>query len=184
MGIKKSTGRGTRLRHSTSLEWDELMKAKRHIPPITYATGENSPLRHSTGTEFDYKVLAALMRGEGGEAVTPKPNTKDNPKIHGIPDKANEDTYYLDVYLRNRVAAAKGERGGGRLTSGVYEAKGQVPGEAEGRMVHPGSGSRVRGMPRDAEARPGDVETPRAPEEDGKKKRETVEKFTPMPLDY
>ncbi|MFQ6030416.1 MAG: hypothetical protein ACE5Q6_23320, partial [Dehalococcoidia bacterium] len=152
MGLKKSTGRGTRVKHSTGLEWDELVRAKKHYAPIKYATGENSPVRHSTGTEFDYKVLAGLMRGEGEELVPPKPNTKDNPKIHGIPDKAQEDTTYLDMYLQSRVDAARGERGG-RLTSGVRDARGLVS-ESEGRVVHPGSGSRVQGMPPDPEAQP------------------------------
>ena len=188
MGIRKSTGRGSRVRHSTALEWDELMKAKKHIPPILYATGENSPLRHSTGTEFDYKVLAALMRGEGGEAITPQPNTRDNPKIHGIPEKATEDTYYLDVYLQRRVEEAKGQRNEGargRLTTGVAEARGEFPGEGpEGRVAHPGGGSRVRGMPHD----PADVtrERQRAERdaERAKKKSDASEKFGFQKLDY
>lgn len=110
MGLKKSTGRGTRVQHSTGLEWDELQRAKKHYPAIKYSTGENAPVRHSTGTEFDYRVLASMMRGEEGEepvAYTP-PNTEDNPKLHGIPEKAQEDTTWLDLYLRKRVEAAKG----------------------------------------------------------------------------
>ena len=187
MGIRKSTGRGARVRHSTALEWDELVKAKKHIPPILYATGENSALRHSTGTEFDYKVLAALMRGEGGEAITPQPNTRDNPKIHGIPEKASEDTYYLDVYLHRRVEEAKGLRNQaarGRLTAGVSEARGEVPGEGEARVAHPGSGSRVRGMPHD----PADVtrerELAQRDRERVNKAREARGKFDFKGLDY
>lgn len=184
MGLKKSTGRGSRVKHSTGLEWDELVRAKKHYAPIKYATGENSPIRHSTGTEFDYKVLAGFMKGDGVEVVAPGPNTKDSPKIHGIPDKAQEDTTYLDLYLQSRQDAARGERGGG-LTPGTDEARGQVS-QAEGGAVHPGSGSRVRGMPADPEAQPKDGEgLPEQQEEDRvKKQREALERFTPMALDY
>jgi hypothetical protein len=57
MGIKYSTGRGTRVRHSTALEWDDLKKKKKKYDPIKHATGESSSIRHATGTEFDYKAL-------------------------------------------------------------------------------------------------------------------------------
>lgn len=57
MAIKYSTGRGTRVRHSTALEWDDLEKAKKKYSPIKYSTGEDASIRHATGVEFDYKYL-------------------------------------------------------------------------------------------------------------------------------
>jgi len=50
-----ATGRGTRVRHSTAMDWDEWAK-KRRIHPIKYATGEDGQIIHSTGREFDKKV--------------------------------------------------------------------------------------------------------------------------------
>ncbi len=63
MGIKYSTGRGTRVRHSTALEWEDLEKAKKKYDPIKHATGEEASIRHATGTEFDYKYLYKMMAG-------------------------------------------------------------------------------------------------------------------------
>ena len=57
MGIKYSTGRGARVRHSTALEWDDLKKKKKKYDPIKHSTGEDAQIRHATGTEFDYKAL-------------------------------------------------------------------------------------------------------------------------------
>lgn len=57
MAIKYSTGRGTRVRHSTALEWDDLEKQKRRYNPIKYSTGEDAHIRHATGTEFDFRAL-------------------------------------------------------------------------------------------------------------------------------
>jgi len=58
MGIKFSTGRGTKVRHSTALEWDDLEKTKKKYSPIKYSTSKDSPIRHATGVEFDFKYLA------------------------------------------------------------------------------------------------------------------------------
>ncbi len=57
--MKYSTGRGTRLRHSTAIEWDELekKKKKRGYHPIKFSTGGNAAIKHVTGTEFDWKAL-------------------------------------------------------------------------------------------------------------------------------
>ena len=63
MGIKYSTGRGTRVRHSTALEWEDLEKVKKKYDPIKHATGEEASIRHATGTEFDYKYLYKMMAG-------------------------------------------------------------------------------------------------------------------------
>ena len=50
-----STGRGTRVKHSTSMDWDEVAE-KRRIYPVKYSTGEDGRLKHSTGVEFDNKI--------------------------------------------------------------------------------------------------------------------------------
>lgn len=57
MGIKYSIGRGTRVKHSTALEWEDLEKQKKKYDPIRHSTGEEAHIRHATGTEFDYKAL-------------------------------------------------------------------------------------------------------------------------------
>ena len=50
-----SIGRGTKVKHSTSMEWDEWEK-KRRIYSAKYSTGEDGQIIHSTGKEFDKKV--------------------------------------------------------------------------------------------------------------------------------
>ncbi len=50
-----STGRGTRVKHSTAMDWDEWAK-KRRIYPVKYSTGEDTQIKHSTGREFDKMV--------------------------------------------------------------------------------------------------------------------------------
>ena len=64
MSIKYSTGRGTKVRHSTALEWDDLEKTKKKYSPIKYSTGEKATIRHATGVEFDYKYLAEKEKAE------------------------------------------------------------------------------------------------------------------------
>ena len=59
--MKHSTGKPTRLRHSTGYDWDELEKIKARAGPYRYkkprcSTGEDAYIRHSTGREFDYKA--------------------------------------------------------------------------------------------------------------------------------
>jgi len=50
-----STGRGTRVKYSTSMDWDEWAR-KRRIYPTKYSTGEDARIIHSTGAEFDKSV--------------------------------------------------------------------------------------------------------------------------------
>ena len=50
-----STGRGTRVKHSTSMDWDEVAE-KRRIYPVKYSTSEDARLIHSTGRVFDNKI--------------------------------------------------------------------------------------------------------------------------------
>ena len=72
MGIKYSTGRGTRLKHSTAMEWEDLEKVKKKYDPIKHSTGEESTIRHATGTEFDYKVLSKRMQSAWGLQSKPQ----------------------------------------------------------------------------------------------------------------
>lgn len=46
--MKYSTGQGTRVRHSTATEWDELYVRKKSLK---YSTGRGPAIRHFTGTE-------------------------------------------------------------------------------------------------------------------------------------
>ncbi|MCK4326593.1 hypothetical protein KAW55_07555 [bacterium] len=50
-----STGRGTRVKHSSGMDWDEWAKKRRKYP-VKYSTGEDGQITHSTGVEFDKKV--------------------------------------------------------------------------------------------------------------------------------
>ena len=103
MGLRTSTGKGTRLRHSTGLEWDDLAKAKKKYTPLKHSTGEDSKIRHSTGTEMDYRAL----RGEPEDDET---ETNQETRLHSIPEKAGEDTKFLDLYtqsMRKKVSAQR-----------------------------------------------------------------------------
>ncbi len=50
-----STARGTRVKYSTGMDWDEWAK-KRRIYAAKYSTGEDGQVIHSTGVEFDKRV--------------------------------------------------------------------------------------------------------------------------------
>jgi len=50
-----SVGRGTRVKHSTAMDWDEWAE-KRRIHPVKYSTGEDGQITHSAGREFDGRV--------------------------------------------------------------------------------------------------------------------------------
>ncbi len=75
MGIKYSTGKGARVRHSTAMEWDDLEKAKKKYDPIKHSTGESASIKHATGTEFDYKVLSKRLE-ENSPGLHSKPQTE------------------------------------------------------------------------------------------------------------
>ena len=90
--MKYSTGKDTRVRHSTAREWDELEKAKKRsgYQELKHSTGEKPAIKHATGVEFDYK---ALIKG-----------TEEN---KGIPSKVysksiEEGNMYLDLYCRSQ----------------------------------------------------------------------------------
>ncbi|MFQ5875938.1 MAG: hypothetical protein ACE5JL_19360 [Dehalococcoidia bacterium] len=125
MGLKLSTGRGTRLRHSTGLEWDEMEKAKKKYTPIRHSTGEESKIRHSTGREMDWRAL----RGEASEGEEEPPQKA---ALHSIPARAQEDTTYLDLYLKTKRSRASAhhqvapeddgeERGEGKRTKEQFK---------------------------------------------------------------
>ena len=50
-----SIGRGSRVKHSTAMEWDEWAKKRRKYS-AKYSTGEDGQIIHSTGKEFDGKL--------------------------------------------------------------------------------------------------------------------------------
>ena len=85
--IKHSTGRGTRVRHSTAMEWDEWERRKgtRGRPRPRYSTGRDAWITHATGTRFD--------RGPGeGEEESPAGHKSIPPRRPK--DEADE---YLDL---------------------------------------------------------------------------------------
>jgi len=118
MGLKTSIGKGTRVKHSTGLEWDDLAKAKKKYTPIRHSTGEGSKIRHSTGTEMDYRALY-------GEPEDDETETNQETRLHSIPAKAGEDTKYLDLHLRSKrkgtIAHSKGANG--KRKAGTEDAK-------------------------------------------------------------
>ena len=91
MGIKYSTGKGTRMRHSTAMEWDDLEKAKKKYDPVKHSTGENATIKHATGTEFDYKVLSERLKSSSG--------------LHSKPQAEADE--YLERYHKYSAEKAK-----------------------------------------------------------------------------
>ena len=83
--MKYSTGKPTRLKHSTGYDWDELEKMKAQAGPYRYkkprfSTGEDSYIRHSTGQEFDYK---AYYTHELETEEKTKKRVRSKPKFEG-----------------------------------------------------------------------------------------------------
>jgi|GEM_PF-2599967 len=95
MGLRTSIGKGTRVRHSTGLEWDKLEKEKNKRTRIMHSTGEGSKIRHSTGMELDFTALY-------GESEDDETETNQETRLHSVPAKAGEDTKYLDLHVRSR----------------------------------------------------------------------------------
>jgi len=50
--MKYSTGRQTRCKHSTAMEWDEYEKKKRRSR-VRYSTGRGAAIRHFSGVLLD-----------------------------------------------------------------------------------------------------------------------------------
>ena len=69
--MEYSTGRGTRTKHSTAMEWDERERRERRgRSRIRYSTGRGAALLHSSGTITDNQVeeeLEALRAAEAEE---------------------------------------------------------------------------------------------------------------------
>lgn len=61
--MRYATGRGSRVKYSTSMDWDEWGKKRRRYP-VKYSTGEDSRILHSTGREVDKKVMIKLLEEE------------------------------------------------------------------------------------------------------------------------
>ncbi|MBA3062695.1 MAG: hypothetical protein FP833_07080 [Atribacteria sp.] len=90
--MKYSTGKYTRVRHSTAREWDEIEKAKKRsgYQELKHSTGEKPAIKHATGTEFDYKAL--IEESEENEGIPSKVCSK--PKLEG--------DEYLDLYHKSQ----------------------------------------------------------------------------------
>ena len=58
MPLRFSTGRESRVKHSTGAEPDQVAKARRGYPRPRYSTGESTSIAHFTGRETDYRALA------------------------------------------------------------------------------------------------------------------------------
>ncbi len=54
--MKYSTGRGTRCKHSTAMEWGEYEKKKRRSR-VRYSTGRGAALRHFSGVLLDDEAV-------------------------------------------------------------------------------------------------------------------------------
>lgn len=54
--MRYSTGRETRVNHSTAMEWDEYEKKKRRSR-IRYSTGKGAALRHACGVLLDEETV-------------------------------------------------------------------------------------------------------------------------------
>jgi len=54
--MKYSTGRGTRCKHSTAMEWGEYEKKKRQSR-VRYSTGRGAALRHFSGVLLDGEAV-------------------------------------------------------------------------------------------------------------------------------
>lgn len=55
--MKFSTGRRSRLKHSTGVDMTELGKIKRRMKTVKHSSGGESPLMHTTGQVTDAKAL-------------------------------------------------------------------------------------------------------------------------------
>lgn len=79
--MKYSTGRGTRVRHSTAMEWSEYEKKKKRRSRFKYSTGKDSSIAHSCGVLFDGEIeeqdeAASQSRSDPAEEKKPKKSFK------------------------------------------------------------------------------------------------------------
>ncbi len=54
--MKYSTGRGTRTKHSTAMEWDEFERKVKKRSRLRHSTGKNAAIGHACGVELDLKA--------------------------------------------------------------------------------------------------------------------------------
>lgn len=54
--MKYSTGRGTRTKHSTAMEWNDLEKKIKKRSRLKHSTGDNAAIKHACGVELDLKA--------------------------------------------------------------------------------------------------------------------------------
>ena len=54
--MKYSTGRGTRMQHSTAMEWSDFESKIKKRSRLKHSTGENAAIRHACGVELDLKA--------------------------------------------------------------------------------------------------------------------------------
>ncbi|MFH1952473.1 MAG: hypothetical protein ABIL06_12745 [Pseudomonadota bacterium] len=66
--MRYSTGRGTRIRHSTAMEWDEYEKKKRGSR-IRYSTGKGAALRHACGVLLDEETAEQEIQPDRDSAL-------------------------------------------------------------------------------------------------------------------
>ena len=57
MPLRFSTGRESRVQHSTGADPRKVAKARRGHPRPRYSTGESTSIAHFTGREMDYRAL-------------------------------------------------------------------------------------------------------------------------------
>lgn len=76
--IKYSTGKGSRVRHSTAMEWDEMEDAKKRsgYQELKHSTGEKPAIKHATGVEFDYKAMIDERSEEESQGLRSKVQSK------------------------------------------------------------------------------------------------------------
>lgn len=55
--MKFSTGKRTRVKHSTGMDMKELEKLKRRMKNVKHSSGLSSPMKHTTGQVTDAKSL-------------------------------------------------------------------------------------------------------------------------------
>lgn len=54
--MKYSTGRGTRIQHSTAMEWSDFESKIKKRSRLKHSTGEHAAIRHACGVELDLKA--------------------------------------------------------------------------------------------------------------------------------
>ena len=76
MPLRSSTGRDSRVKHSTGAEPDRVAKARRGHPSPRYSTGESATIAHFTGRETDYRALAEHSDIPAEQAKQPLPTRR------------------------------------------------------------------------------------------------------------